>query len=100
MAIKMKTWVIVLITVVAIGVFGVIGFVGLGVYAVTLHVDIDRVTDDASAQRSFKEILAKLGGRPALLAMGADGPELVETTDPKPNTRPEQAPRHGVGPTL
>ena len=75
-----KKWAVVVVAIVAAGFYGLVVVVGLGIYAFTSHVDIDRGTDEAAARRTFEEARARFTDQPPLLTMGADGPVVDRST--------------------
>ena len=91
MAVKLKTWVWVVLGVVAVGILFVIAMAGAGVYFFTQHIKATTATQ-ASAQQQFDEVRARYKGHRPLIELDAKGNFLRSNTDreaPGGTRRPE-----------
>ena len=84
-------WVIVTVAVVGGGFLSVVTLIGLAVYAVASHVDIDQQPDEATVAARFEDIRTRFGGAAPLVILGADG-DLVTSPQPADEMSASHAP--------
>ena len=65
---RKRTWVIALVSIAALGVFGTVVLIGLGVYVFMSHVDIEDATPETAAL-SFQEARARFTGAEPLIRL-------------------------------
>jgi hypothetical protein len=92
MAVKVKTWIWIVVGVVAIGILGVIAMAGVGFYFFAQHFDTHSATA-VSAARDFEEVKARLAGQTPLIELDERGRYLRSNTDRKTvvNARPPES---------
>lgn len=86
-------WVIVAVAVVGVCFFVALTAIGLGVYAVASHVDIDRQPDEARVTAQFDELLSRFAGTTPLIVIDGHASRVVRSdaddeliTTPVPET--------------
>src|SRR5262245_46406103 len=80
MAAKIKTWVWVVVAIVAIGILGVIAMAGIGFYFFAQHIDTHAATPTAAAQ-DFDQIKSRFTGQRPLIELDERGRFLRANTD-------------------
>ena len=80
MAVKVKTWVWVVIAVLAIGILGVIAMAGVGFYFFSQHIDT-RAVSPAAAAREFDEVRKRFDGQTPLIELDERGRFLRANPD-------------------
>jgi flagellar basal body-associated protein FliL len=92
MAVKIKTWVWIIVGIVGVCILGAIAMAGVGFYFFAKHFDTHSATP-ASAARDFDEIKARLAGQTPLIELDDHGRYLRSNTDRKPvaNARPPES---------
>ena len=91
MAAKLKTWIWVIVGIIAVCILFVIAMAGAGFYYVSRHVDTTRATP-AAAQQEFDAVRARFQGVTPLIELDAKGDFLRAHTDrdaPAGASRPE-----------
>jgi len=91
MAGRVKTWVWVVIAIVAIGILGIVAMAGVGLYVFSRHIDTKSATP-ATASRDFEQVRAQFTGQKPLIELDDAGRYLRSNTDrPIPaNARPPE----------
>jgi hypothetical protein len=92
MAVKVRTWVWVVIGIVALGVLCLVAVAGAGFYMFTKHVDT-KVVSRSSANQEFEEVRSRFTGQRALIELDESGNFLRSNPnrDPKPTAKvPDQ----------
>src|SRR5512145_2805751 len=87
MAVKVKTWVWVVVAIVVIGVLGIVAMAGVGFYFFSQHVET-QVVSPATASTEFDRVRAQFTGQRALIELDARGRFL--------RSNPERNPKPGV----
>ena len=72
MAVKVKTWVWIVVAIVVVGILGLIAVAGLGFYFASQHFET-RAASPASAAKDFAEIRARFTGQPPLIELDDRG---------------------------
>jgi len=92
MAVKIKTWVWIVLGIFAVCVLGAIAMAGLGFYFFAQHFDTHSATA-TSAARDFDEIKARLAGQAPLIELDERGHYLRSNTDRQatPSARPPES---------
>ena len=80
MAIKLKTWVWVVIAVVAICILGLVAMAGIGFYFVSQHIETKAATP-ASAAQEFEAVKANFANQTPLIELDNRGRFLKANTD-------------------
>ena len=83
MAGKVKTWVWVVVAVVALGILCLVAMAGFGFYYASRHIQTRAATPE-SAARDFAEIRARFSGQQPLIELDDKGRFLKAHTDRKP----------------
>ena len=83
MAVRVRTWIWIIVGVVALCILGAIAMAGVGLYLFTQHIDTHSATA-ASAARDFDEIKQRLSGQAPLIELDDRGRYLRSNTDRKP----------------
>ena len=92
MAVKVKTWVWIVVGIVAFGILCVIAMAGAGFYFVSRHFDA-RTVSSATAADEFEKVRKQFAGQKALIELDERGDFLRANTDrPTPANvrRPEK----------
>ena len=92
MAVKVKTWVWIVVGIVTFGILCVIAMAGAGFYFVSQHFDA-RTVSSATAADEFEKVRKQFAGQKALIELDERGDFLRANTDrPTPANvrRPEQ----------
>lgn len=92
MAVKVKTWVWIVVGIVAFGILCVIAMAGAGFYFVSQHFDA-RTVSSATAADEFEKVRKQFAGQKALIELDEQGDFLRANTDrPTPANvrRPEK----------
>lgn len=92
MAVKVKTWVWIVVGIVAFGILCVIAMAGAGFYFVSQHFDA-RTVSSATAADEFEKVRKQFAGQQALIELDERGDFLRANTDrPTPANvrRPEK----------
>jgi len=87
---RKQTWVIALVSIAALGVFGTIVLIGLGVYVVTSNVDIQDATPE-TAELSFQEARTRFIGEEPLIRLTRENGDIraeVVRHDRRSDVRP------------
>ena len=87
---QMKTWVIVALALVSLGVMGFVAVAGAGVYFFNKHIDIDTATQN-EADLSFDEVRARFAGGTPLVVYdkSSSRPQVNRNPRERDRTRPE-----------
>jgi hypothetical protein len=91
MAVKLKTWIWVVVGIVAVGILCIVAMAGAGIYFVSQNFET-RTATAASAASEFDAIRAKFAGQKALIELDEHGRFLKANTgrEPRPGAgRPE-----------
>jgi hypothetical protein len=80
MAVKVKTWVWVVIAVVVIGILGVITMAGVGIYFFSQHIDT-RSASPSVAAKDFDEVRRRFNGQKPLIELDDRGRFLRANPD-------------------
>jgi hypothetical protein len=91
MAAKVKTWVWVVVAILAVEILGVIAIAGVSLYFFSQHIDT-RETSPALAARDFEQVSARFTGQKPLIELDEDGEFKRSNTDrvaDPSGTRPE-----------
>jgi hypothetical protein len=81
-----KTWIWILVGLLAVGLGVLVAAAGAGVYFVSRHIETERV-DPASAAQAFSTIAASLTDTSPLYELGADGrPTLTHSLSDRPTS--------------
>ena len=80
MAVKLKTWVWVVVGVAAVGILCVIGMAAAGIYYFTQHIEAKKATP-ASAAAEFDSVRARFRGQRPLIELDERGGFLRSNTD-------------------
>ena len=84
MAVKLKTWVWVVIGVVVVGILGVIAMAGVGLYFASQHIQTESMSS-AEAAQTFDDIVKKFEGQKPLIELDARGNVTRANTErPRP----------------
>jgi len=92
MAVKVKTWIWVIVAIVVIGILGIVAMAGVGFYFFSQHFDT-KVASRASAGVEFEQVKAQFTGQKPLIELDERGRFLRANSDrpARANTRtPEQ----------
>ena len=81
MAVKVKTWVWIVVGIAVVCILGMVAMAGIGIYYFSQHVDT-KMTTPAAAAHDFEEIKARFSGQP-LLELDDRG-RLVKTHTNRP----------------
>src|SRR5262245_12387178 len=92
MAVRVRTWVWIVVGVFALCVLGIIAMAGAGFYFFAKHFDTHQATA-ASAARDFEAVKARLAGQAPLIELDERGHYLRSNTDRKPaaNVKPPES---------
>ena len=92
MAVKLKTWVWVVIGIVAVGILGVIAMAGIGAYYFARHIEATQATPEVAATE-FDAVRARFAGQRALIELDEDGRLRKANTDrpAPPDAQPPDA---------
>lgn len=92
MAVKVKTWVWVVIAIVALGILGIVAMAGVGLYFFTRHIET-KDASPATAARDFEEVKGTFAGQKPLIELDARGNFLRSNADrpSPPNVRAPEA---------
>lgn len=88
---RKRTWVIVLVSIAAVAVFGTATLIGLGVYVFVSNVDIDDATPE-TAERSFEEARVQFAADEPLIYLAREDGNIraeVRRRDRPSDVRPE-----------
>jgi hypothetical protein len=86
---KVKTWVWVVIGVIAIGIRGIVAMAAAGLWFVRSHVDVQQTTA-AAASSDFETVRAKFAGQKPLIELDEHGDFVRANTDrPAGSVRPQ-----------
>ncbi len=91
MAGKVKTWVWVVVAILAVGILGVIAIAGVSLYFFSQHIDT-RESSPALAAREFEQVNTRFTGQKPLIELDEDGEFKRSNTDRAPgpsSARPE-----------
>ncbi|MCA1559714.1 MAG: hypothetical protein LC804_05395 [Acidobacteria bacterium] len=80
MAGKVKTWVWVVVAILAVGILGVIAIAGVSLYFFSQHIDT-RESSPALAARDFEQVSARFTGQKPLIELDEDGGFKRANTD-------------------
>ena len=83
MAVKLKTWVWIIVGIVATCILLVIALAGVSFYYVSQHIDTSKTTT-LGAQDEFNTVRARFQGQRALIELDAQGNFLKANTDREP----------------
>jgi hypothetical protein len=83
MAVKLKTWVWVVLGIAAVCVLFVIAMAGFGIYYFTQNIQTTKATP-AMARQEFDAVRARFQGQAPLIELDADGNVLRSNTDREP----------------
>ena len=72
MAGKVKTWVWIVIAIVAVGMLGLVAMAGVGFYFASQHIDTRRASP-ANAAKEFEAVRARFTGQPPLIELDDHG---------------------------
>ena len=72
MAVKVKTWVWVVVAIVAVCILGLIAIAGVSIYYVTQHLDTKPATP-AEAAQEFEQVRSRFGAQPPLIELDNRG---------------------------
>jgi hypothetical protein len=90
MAVKVKTWVWVVVGVIVVGILGIVAMAAFSLYYVSRHVD----TQEASpvvAERAFDEIRTRFAAQKPLIELTEQG-ELLRTNPDRPTQHTPRSP--------
>ena len=82
MAVKVKTWVWVVVAVVVIGILGIIAMAGVGIYFFSRNIQT-RTESPAVAARDFEHVSSRFEGQKPLIELDQHGRYLKSNTDRK-----------------
>lgn len=82
MAGRVKTWVWIVIAIVAVGVLGLVALAGVGFYFASQHIDT-RTISPAGAAKEFETVRARFIGQPPLIELDDRGRFVRAHTDRK-----------------
>jgi hypothetical protein len=77
---KVKTWVWVVVAIVAVGILGLVAMAGIGFYFVTQHIETKAATADDAA-KEFTNVRAAFAGQPPLIELDNGGQFVRAHTD-------------------
>jgi hypothetical protein len=80
MAVKVKTWIWVVVAIVVVGMLGLVAMAGVGFYFATRHINT-KSASAATAARDFDEIKKQLSGQQPLIELDNRGRFLRANTD-------------------
>jgi hypothetical protein len=82
-AVKVKTWVWVVVGIVVTGILGIVAIAGVGIYFFSQHIQT-RTESPAGAARTFEQISTRFTGQKPLIELDEQGHYLRSNTDRKP----------------
>ena len=72
MAGRVRTWVLVVIAIIVVGILGLVAVAGVGFYFASKHIDT-RAASPASAAKAFEEVRARFSGQRPLIELDDRG---------------------------
>ncbi len=89
MAGKVKTWVWVVLSIIVVGILGIVAMAGIGVYYFSQHIET-KTASPANAARDFDQVKAQFTGQKPLIELDERGRYLRSHTSRKPpvNAKP------------
>jgi hypothetical protein len=89
MAGKVKTWVWVVLSIIVVGILGIVAMAGIGVYYFSQHIET-KTASPANAARDFDQVKAQFTGQKPLIELDERGRYLRSHTNrkPPPNAKP------------
>lgn len=83
MAGKVKTWVWVVLSIIVVGILGIVAMAGIGVYYFSQHIET-KTASPANAARDFDQVKAQFTGQKPLIELDERGRYLRSHTNRKP----------------
>jgi hypothetical protein len=84
MAVKVRTWIWVVVAIAVVGILGIVALAGVGVYYFSQHIDT-KIATPAAAAHDFEQIKGRFGGQTALIELDDRGRLVRSNTNrPKP----------------
>lgn len=83
MAGKVKTWVWVVLSIIVVGILGIVAMAGIGVYYFSQHIET-KTTSPANAARDFDQVKAQFTSQKPLIELDERGRYLRSHTNRKP----------------
>ncbi len=90
MAVKVKTWVWVVVGVVVVGILGIVAMAAVSLYYVSRHVATQEASP-TSAAREFDEIRSRFAGQKPLIELNEQG-DLLRTNPDRPPQQTHRSP--------